>query len=283
MPSQDPDDPCYRRLRYVRYADDLLLGFIGPKAEAEAIKHQLRQFLREKLKLELSQEKTLITHARTDAARFLGYEITVQHDNAVITTRRRSINGGIRLRVPRAVIQAKCGLDMRRGQPAHRAWLMNEDDPTIINVYQAEYRGFVQYYLLAGDVHRLNRLHWVMQTSLLKTLAGKHKSNVAVMARRYRAKIDTPHGPRTCLQASIDRPGRKPLVARFGGIPLKRQARAVLTDRPLALVATRRPQLVARLLAGRCELCGNTDRIQVHQVRKLADLATPGQRRRGRW
>jgi group II intron reverse transcriptase/maturase len=277
MPSQDPGDPGYRRLRYVRYADDHLLGFTGPKAEAEAIKRQVGQFLREDLKLELSEEKTLITHARAGAARFLGYEITVQHDNAVMTSRRRSINGGIRLRVPRAVIQAKCALNMRRGEPAHRSWLMNEDDPTIINVYQAEYRGFVQYYLLAGDVYRLNRLHWVMQTSLLKTLAGKHKSSVAKMARRYRAQVDTPHGPRTCLQASSDRPGRKPLVARFGGIPLKRQTRAILIDRPLVSVAIRRRQLVARLLAGRCELCGNTDRIQVHQVRKLADLATPGQ------
>jgi hypothetical protein len=277
MPSQDPDDPGYRRLRYIRYADDHLLGFTGPKAEAETIKRQLRQFLRQDLKLELSHEKTLITHARSDAARFLGYEITVQHDNTVMTTQRRSINGGIRLRVPRTVIQAKCALDMRRGEPAHRSWLMNEDDPTIVSVYQAEYRGFVQYYLLAGDVYRLNRLHWVMQTSLLKTLAGKHKSSVAAMARRYRAKIDTPHGPRTCLQASIDRPGRKPLVARFGGIPLKRQTRAILTDRPLVPVTARRRQLVARLLAGRCELCGNADLIQVHQVRKLADLTAPGQ------
>jgi group II intron reverse transcriptase/maturase len=277
MPSQDPDDPGYRRLRYIRYADDHLLGFTGPKAEAETIKHQLGQFLREDLKLELSEEKTLITHARSSAARFLGYEITVQHDNAVMTTQRRSINGGIRLRVPRAAIQAKCALDMQRGQPAHRSWLMNEDDPTIINLYQAEYRGFVQYYLLAGDVYRLNRLHWVMRTSLLKTLAGKHKSSVATMARRYQAKIETPHGRRTCLQTSIDRPGGKPLVARFGGIPLKRQPRAILTDRPFVPVAARRRQLVARLLAGRCELCGNTDGIQVHQVRKLADLATPGQ------
>lgn len=172
MPSQDPDDPGYRRLRYVRYADDHLLGFTGPKAEAETIKRRLRQFLREVLKLELSEEKTLITHARSSAARFLGYEITVQHANTVMTTQRRSINGGIRLRVPRTAIQAKCALDMRRGEPAHRSWLMNEDDPTIINLYQAEYRGFVQYYLLAGDVYRLNRLHWVMQTSLLKTLGA---------------------------------------------------------------------------------------------------------------
>jgi hypothetical protein len=60
----------------VRYADDFLLGFNGPRSEAEEIKHQLRDFLREELKLELSEEKTLITHARSEAARFLGYEVT---------------------------------------------------------------------------------------------------------------------------------------------------------------------------------------------------------------
>ena len=81
LPSHDPHDPGYRRLRYSRYADDILLGFTGPKAEAEEIKRQLAQFLQEDLKLELSETKTLITHASTSAARFLGYEITAQHDN----------------------------------------------------------------------------------------------------------------------------------------------------------------------------------------------------------
>ena len=93
MPSGDPQDPGYRRLRYCRYADDHLLGFTGPKAEAEEIKSRLAQFLRDDLKLELSQEKTLITHARTGAARFLGYEITVQHANRKITRGRRTANG----------------------------------------------------------------------------------------------------------------------------------------------------------------------------------------------
>ena len=77
IPTADLQDPEYRRLRYVRYADDILLGFTGPKAEAEEIKRRLAQFLQEDLKLELSETKTLITHARTSAARFLGYEITV--------------------------------------------------------------------------------------------------------------------------------------------------------------------------------------------------------------
>jgi hypothetical protein len=85
LPTQDPRDPGYRGLRYVRYADDILLGFAGPKAEAEEIKQRLAQFLREHLKLELSEDKTVITHARTGAARFLGYEITVQRGNNVIT------------------------------------------------------------------------------------------------------------------------------------------------------------------------------------------------------
>jgi Reverse transcriptase (RNA-dependent DNA polymerase) len=100
LPTQDPSDPAFRRLRYVRYADDILLGFAGPKAEAEEIKRRLAQFLRDDLKLELSETKTLITHARSGAARFLGYEITTQHADHVITGGRRATNGQIGLRVP---------------------------------------------------------------------------------------------------------------------------------------------------------------------------------------
>src|SRR5262249_4540163 len=85
LPSKDLHDPGYRRLRYVRYADDHLLGFTGPKAEAEQIKQRLAQFLHDDLKLELNEEKTLITHARTGAAKFLSYEITVQHNNDAVT------------------------------------------------------------------------------------------------------------------------------------------------------------------------------------------------------
>jgi len=100
MPSQDPNDPGYRRLYYTRYADDHLLGFIGPKAEAEQIKNQVARFLREQLKLELNPDKTLVTHARTQAARYLGYEIITQHSDTKVTRGRRSINGTIALRVP---------------------------------------------------------------------------------------------------------------------------------------------------------------------------------------
>ena len=247
----------YRRLRYARYADDILLGFTGPRSEAEEIKRRLAQFLRDDLKLELSETKTLITHARTSAARFLGYEITVQHDDRKITAGRRSVNGGIRLSVPREVITTKCARYMQRGKPERRPELMNEQDHAIISRYGAEYRGIVQYYLLAGDVYRLSRLHWVMLTSLLKTLAGKHDSTVTKMARKYAATIETPDGPRKCMQAIVDRgEGRQPLVATFGGIPLRRQKTAVLRDRVPVRATSRRKELVHRLLAGQCELCG---------------------------
>jgi hypothetical protein len=118
LPAGDTCDPRYRRLRYLRYADDHLLGFTGPKAEAEEIRDRLARFLREDLKLELNQAKTLITHARTGAARFLGYEITVQHSRD-----RPQVNGVIGLRVPRAVITAKCTPYLRLGKPEHQPQL----------------------------------------------------------------------------------------------------------------------------------------------------------------
>jgi group II intron reverse transcriptase/maturase len=276
LPYADPRDPGYRRLRYVRYADDTLFGFAGPKAEAEQIKHRLAQFMRDELGLELSREKTLITHARTGAARFLGYEITVQHNNNYLTAGRRSVNGIITLRVPKTVIKAKSAPYTKRGHPAHRGPLLNETDHTIVSTYAAQYRGIVQYYLLASDAWRLNQLRWIMETSLLKTLAGKHRSTVTTMAARYRATISTPHGPRRCFEATLSRSsGSRPLAARFGGIPLTRQKTAVITDRQPAQVI-RRKELITRFLTGRCEICGHTSGTEVHQVRKLADLTRPG-------
>jgi group II intron reverse transcriptase/maturase len=280
LPSKDLRDPGYRRLRYARYADDQLLGFTGPKAEAEEIKTRLAAFLRDDLKLELSQAKTLITHARTGAARFLGYEITVQHADRKITRGRRAANGVIALRVPKDVIKAKSAPYMKLGKPEVRSHLVNDDDHAIIETYGAEYRGLVNYYLLAGDVWRLNRVRWVMATSLLKTLACKYDSTVSKMSARYTATIATPHGPRTCLQAITARTGRKPLTATFGGIPLRRQRKAALNDRtPPPDIIIRRKELITRLQAGRCEMCEQPGHVEVHHVGKLAHLGKPGKPR----
>jgi group II intron reverse transcriptase/maturase len=284
LPSRDPNDPGYRRLRYVRYADDWLLGFAGPRHEAEQIKSKIGAFLREDLKLELSRSKTLVTHATSQAARFLGYEIKTQLSNTKIARGRRSVNGAVGLFVPRDVIRQRCAQYMNKGEPALRGALLHDDDFTIVAKYQAEYRGLVQYYLLAQDVFRLERLHWVMETSLLKTLAGKHRSTVTTMAGKYKTTVDTPHGPRKCLQVTVQRDRRrKPLVARFGAIPLRRNRAAVLTDLSPTMASTKRNELIHRLLAECCEICGSRTNIEVHHVRKLADLHRPGRPDRPAW
>jgi hypothetical protein len=129
------------------------------------------------------------------------------------------------------VIKAKCAPYRVRGKPARRTQIINRDDYHIVATYGAEYRGIVQYYLHAGDVYRLHRLRWVMQTSLLTTLASKHRSTVTKIAAKHKAKITTPLGLRTCYEAIMERAGRTPLVARFGGIPLTRHKTAVIADR----------------------------------------------------
>nr|WP_231921021.1 group II intron reverse transcriptase/maturase [Micromonospora narathiwatensis] len=131
---------------------------------------------------------------------------------------------------------------------------------------------------------RLGRLRWVLEASMLKTLAAKHKSSVRKMARKYKASIDTPDGPRTCFQVTVQRDrGRKPLVARFGGIPLKRQRTAVIADLKPIMATVRRNELIHRLLAGQCELCEGRIGLQVHHIRKLADLDKPGRPERPSW
>jgi group II intron reverse transcriptase/maturase len=275
LPSTDPVDPGYRRLKYIRYADDHILGFTGPKAEAEEIKARLAEFLRETLGLELNQQKTLITHARSQRARFLGYDITVQHSGTKISNGRRSANGKIALKVPPDVIKAQCARYRNHGKPWHRSRLQNLDDYDIIRVYGAEYRGVVNYYLLAKDAWRLRTLRWNAETSMLKTLAAKHQSTVSKMAARHKAKAETGNGPRTCFEARRRRRGKPDLVARFGGIILRQDRRAVITEPVPVRVRVPRRELLARLRQRECELCETGTTVAVHQVAGIRELGKP--------
>ena len=285
LPALDPCDPDYRRLRYVRYADDFVLGFIGPKAEAGQIKESLETFLRDTLKLELSREKTLITHATSQAARFLGYDLVRQQANDKLDRNgRRQINGKLGLRVPKGVIEQHCQAYLCNGKPAHRAELANDSDYTIVDRYQAEFRGVVQYYFLAVNVSQFGKLQWVMEESLARTLANKHKTTRRKVFRQYKGTVPTEHGPRTCLTAVEPQESEKPLrVAQFGGIPLKRKRQAVLVDQQPQRYRTERNELVKRLQADKCEMCGSTEDVQVHHIRALSDLNVKGQREKPKW
>ena len=158
---------------------------MGSKAEAAHIKEAIGHYLQEYLKLEQSEEKTLVTHARTESARLLGDEIhTAQRDDhrsrSVGTSahNRRSINGTIFLSVPQKVLEAKCRKHMEDGKARHRNDKLNDDDFTIVASYQSEYRGIVSYYALAYNLAELTKLKWVMEQALTKTLACKHKTSV---------------------------------------------------------------------------------------------------------
>ena len=196
----------------------------------------------------------------------------------------RRVNGRIGLRVPAKVIEQHCQAYMRNGQPADRPVLTHDEDYSIVDRYQAEFRGVVQYYLMAHNVSHFGRLQWVMEWSLAKTLANKHKTTCQKVFRRYKSTVHTQHGPRVCLQVVKEQgEGKRPLVARFGGIPLKRRRQAVLVDQQPTRRRFERNELIKRLLADECELCGSTEDINVHHIRALRDLNVTGQGQKRPW
>jgi len=274
----------YRRLRYVRYADDFLLGFAGPKAEALQIKAQIKEYLESTLRLQLSEEKTLITHATQGKAKFLGYDISVSYCSTKITNNRRSINGGIVLRIPTKVIKEKCCFYMKNNKPIHRTERTHNSDYDIVSQYQSEYRGVVQYYQLSENLIWLNKLHWIMHTSLLKTLAHKHKKSVMKVARKHKATVQTTHGPRKCIEVQVLRKGKPNLIARFGGIPLVNSLKALAVNQQ-QLVRRRfgTTELIQRLLAEKCEICESTENVEVHHIRKMSDVQKKGRKPKAGW
>jgi hypothetical protein len=159
-----------------------------------------------------------------------------------------------------------------------------------------ELRGLVNYYLMARNVCAMDKYHWAMRASLLKTLAAKHKTTTTKIAKKLTATADTPHGPMTVLHVVVPRgEGRNPLVAEFGGIPLRRQEVRAVHD-TIYVAWTLRSDPVTRLLKQRCEMCGRTDveltgietkrvqpYIEAHHIRKLANIQPRGRRELPEW
>jgi group II intron reverse transcriptase/maturase len=283
LPSMDTNDPDFRRLKYIRYADDFLLGFTGPKAEAEHIKEEIRTFLQDTLKLEMSKAKTLVTHARTEAARFLEYEIhALQEDSQRGRDKRRSLNGKIGLRVPRNVVEEKRQAYMSNGKPKHRPELMENSDFTVLETYQAEYRGIVEYYRMAYNLTSLDKLKWVMERSLVSTLADKFKTTVPKIYRKYQANIETKGKTYKGLRVVRERPGKDPLIATWGGVSLVWTLKAQLNDQPQRIYSGR-TELEQRLLANECEWCGSTENVEVHHIQALKDLNKHKGREKPEW
>lgn len=282
LPSKVLFDDTFRRLKYIRYADDFLLGFIGSKKEAEEIRDKLGEFLGTELNLRLSDTKTLITHASDESAKFLGYEVTITKAHDYLhKSGQRTANGNVSLRMPAEVTNGIKKKYCRNNKAAHQTFLLHEDEYTIVQRFQSVYRGLYNYFCMATNVaSRMNTIRWIMEASLTKTLACKLRSRVSEIYRKYQS---TSADGLKQLQVVIERDGKKPLVATFGGFRHNRDANPphvsdVSSELAWKRFRNSRSEVVTRLLNDRCELCGKVGDVEVHHIRKLSDIDKPGRR-----
>ena len=271
LPSVDPYDPNFRRLRYIRYADDVLLGFIGPRKEAIEIKEEIANFLKNELQLELSMDKTLITNASREKARFLNYEINAREINHKQTKgtngiKRRSLNYRIQLRMPEDVLRSWIRRFQKKGKPTHRSELVNSSDYDIVMKYDSELRGLYNYYNLAINVFRINELNYYMTYSLAKTLACKHKTSVRKIWKKYKSGY--------AIKVVVPREGKSSLTTSFGDMKLRRNSviNSNHQEDKFKTVYNRQSELLKRILADKCELCDSELQIEVHHIRKISEL-----------
>lgn len=279
FPSGDEMDGSYRRLKYIRYADDFILGVIGNKEDALRIKEDIKSFLSESLALELSEEKTLITHTGK-SAKFLGYEITVTRNNHqrrdVQGRLRRTYGKRVRLNVSMATLRDKLleygamEIKLRNGKeiwkPKCRSGLIFNDDLEILDRYNRETVGFCNYYLIANNCVVLHNFRYIMEYSMYKTFAGKYRSTVRKINKKYRLnKLFTVKyeqkgviKSRTFYKTSF----KRRTTAFNGSCDIE----------PYSIADVSRTNLTDRLKAEKCELCGATGKLIMHHVRNLKDL-----------
>ena len=275
----DEMDSDYRRMKYVRYADDFLIGIIGSKEDSVKIKEDIKNFLQSRLKLELSAEKTLITHTEK-SAKFLGYEIYVRKSNLTKRDKRgrirRAFNKKVYLKLTTdvmkkklleyGVLQIKTHNGKEQWKPKARVQFINNDDLEILDRYNAEIRGLYNYYSIANNCSILHAFKYIMEYSMYKTFACKYRSSVVKIARKYKQnKVFTVH---------FKRKGGVNGIRVFYNEGFKRKKpvyESKIDNLPVSYTIST-TSLVNRLKAEKCELCGKTEGLDMHHVRKLKDL-----------
>jgi group II intron reverse transcriptase/maturase len=292
MHVQDPLDPNYIKVKYCRYADDFIVMIIGSKQLAEQIREEIRVFL-ETLGLILSQEKTVITHLVDRRVRFLGYEISKTQENSKLTentqgVKKRAANGTIQLLVPADVIREKLEPFVRNGKATHHNARVNAPLLDTLTLYNAEIRGLYNYYCLATDVStKIGKFKYFHYYSLLKTVARKEKCSIAQVLDKYGidVKLKQKSGTRKLFGVKYQtNKGDKTLT--YFDEPLKKKnqpAQGNAAQGVLNLTYPLRHQIIDRLNANKCELCGyqsdSPGEFQVHHIRKLRDIKQKYQKR----
>jgi group II intron reverse transcriptase/maturase len=266
-PAYDYNDSSYIRVKFLRYADDTIVGIIGPKSLAERIRDEMAVFVDEDLKLELNTDKTRLTHLATEQAHFLGYVFRT----ASPRWRRRNLqrkrsphnvaqtvkttSGNIKLLVPLRKLSEKLDKYMANGQPASMCAFINQPVDHIIQHYNGVIRGWYNYYQLAENVSSLNYARYVLQYSLAKTLAHKERSSVSKVFRKYGKNI-------TFVKPN----GRK---VSFFNQPLKQVKKAKGSAATLDMLPTWGPRRTRTRLLDDCAICGSQEQVEMHHVRHI--------------
>lgn len=271
-------DEKYKRIQYVRYADDFLIGIIGNKKEAEKIKIDLTKFLKEKLYLKLSKEKTLITHSKKPA-RFLGYDVSIRRSNEVkkdsLRKIRRVYNLTVKLSMPKekwvSALLKQGSMKItgkNRWKTLHRQRLVDSDDLEILSVYNAEIRGLYNYYKLAFNVHSLSHYKNIMKHSMLKTFSSKYRTTSSKMRKKFNIEGNIGVKYKT-------KDGEKVSFFYKDGFKKQLDSRNLKVDlQPnISPYFSSRNSIIKRLCANKCEWCHTEiGKFEVHHVRKLKDL-----------
>lgn len=280
FPAYDPMDEGYRRIQYIRYADDFLIGIIGSHADAQKVKQDISDFLADRLKLTMSAEKTLITHGH-DKARFLGYDITVSCDTSTRKTSKgqsRIYMNQVKLYLPKekwigklldyGVLKIKLDeFGKEKWKPLQRDDYMNLAPHEIVMKYNTQIRGLYNYYQLASNVSVLSKFSYVMEYSMYKTLAGKLNVTMTKAKLKYHKNGSFTVPYRT--QSRV-----KSVTFYNGGFSCVKHAQGHYVDHTPEYARTHQPkELFYRYKAGKCELCGaETKAVSVHQVNGLKSL-----------
>jgi hypothetical protein len=263
-------------LKYIRYADDFIIGVKGTKADCEKIKRQFSEFISQTLKMELSEEKALITHSNQHA-RFLGYDVRVRRDNHARTVNghtKRTMNYSVELNVPFAdkimpfLFEKSVAEQTKSGEIEYtsRKRLTRCTDFEIVSTYNSELRGICNYYGLASNYLKLNYFAYLMEYSCLKTLAHKHKSTSNKIIGKYR------DGKGWSIPYPTAKGEKRLKFAKFMECKNTDRFNDVIVD--AALIHSRTAtSFEERLTAKVCELCGKTDTpIEIHHVNKVKNL-----------
>jgi len=267
-----------KKITYIRYADDFLLGVNGSREDCVEIKRKLTEFIRETLRMELSDEKTLITHSN-NYARFLGYDVRVRRDGKIKRgggVTKRTLNNSVEINVPlddkihKFLIVKGVALQGRDGAlyPIHRPSLEIFTDLEIVSAYNAELRGICNYYSMASNFNKLSYFAYLMEYSCLKTLAGKHKTTTYKIRAMFKdgsgkwaIPYETKKGMKRCY------------FAKYGDCKDVKTATDIIT-KAVVIAMYSVNTFENRLKAKECELCGNStsDQYEIHHVNKVKNL-----------